>query len=70
MEIVCDTHGPPGVHQTGEQYLASRVRICAEDNPNRAKEGNRHCFRVILGCGTGSYREPEAKVEDAVRMTS
>ena len=42
MDVVREAHRPSRVHETGEQYLASRIRIGADDSSNRSKEGNGH----------------------------
>jgi len=36
------------MHETGEQYLAGRIRVGADDDPNRSKEGNGHCSGSML----------------------
>ena len=48
MQVVGDAHGPSSMHEAGEQYLASRIRVGADDNPNRSKEGNGHCSGGML----------------------
>ena len=56
------------MHEAGEQYLASRIRVGTDDDPNRSKEGNGHCSGGIFekNSATGSYREHVGEVENAV----
>jgi hypothetical protein len=38
VQPVCNSHGPPSVHQIREQYLTSRIGVGADDDPNDPKE--------------------------------
>ena len=52
------------MHERGEEHLASWIRIGADDDPSRSKEGNGHCSGGLFVV-TASYREPVGEVEDA-----